>query len=207
MIKSKPLDIIANIISVLLHPLLVTSFACYLVFSSGHYITVFDTGLRNSILLIFFIMTFAIPALTIPIMKYFRFIRNIETDEKNDRITALGVVCVIYLISFYFMNKVAFPEILMKIIITAIISVAACLVITLFWRISLHACGFGALAGFLVFLFWKFGLDVRMYFFFVVIASGLVATARLYLGKHRPPQIYGGWFAGFVFVILSLTLF
>ncbi len=206
MTRTRTLDIIANIISILLHPLLITSLACYLVFASGHYIIVFDTGLKSSIITIFFIMTFAIPALTIPIMQYFRIIGNIETDEKKDRIIALSIVAVIYLISWYFMNKVGFPEILMKIINAAIISVTACLIVSAFWKISLHACGLGGLAAFLIFLFWKFGLDVRLYFLLVILASGLAAAARLFLGKHEPIQIYTGWIAGFIFVILSLTL-
>jgi len=37
----------------------------------------------------------------------------------------------------------------------------------------------------------------------IMLAAGLVGTARLLLGAHKPDQIYGGYFIGMVSMLLA----
>jgi membrane-associated phospholipid phosphatase len=50
-------------------------------------------------------------------------------------------------------------------------------------------------------------LRVLLYCFLTVIAAGLVAASRLYLGKHNPSQAYAGIILGFFISYLSMLVF
>lgn len=201
------LKIFANLFSIIFHPILVTSIACFLVFASGHYIAVIDNSIKTSIYFIFVIMTFLIPVMFIPILYYFRLISNIQMDERKDRVLSLFIVAIMYSLSYYFMSRVVFPDILLKLILSSAASVIVCMLISSLWKISLHACGIGGLAGLLIYLNYYFGLDVRFYLILVMLVSGLVGSSRIYLSKHNSLQVYAGWLLGFIIVLVVLIFF
>jgi membrane-associated phospholipid phosphatase len=66
-------------------------------------------------------------------------------------------------------------------------------------KISLHAGGAGILVGFL----FAFFLEQQTFALWIlpvaILASGLTISARLFLNKHRPIEVYTGWtFAVFI---------
>ncbi len=203
---SKFLNISANFISIVFHPLIITSIACFIVFNSGHYISIIDSNIKTSIYFIFFVMTFLMPALLIPVLYYFNLISKIQTDSQKDRILSLFVVGVLYALSFYFMSRVVFPEILLKIVLSSVVLVFICMFISILHKLSLHTCGTGGLIALLFYLFSDFGLDIRFYLLISILISGLVGTARLMLRKHNSFQIYLGWIIGFIVVFIVLKL-
>lgn len=202
---NKSITSTANIISVLFHPLLITSIACIIIFNSGHYISLLDSQLKMSVYYIFIIMTFIIPALLIPALYYLNFIKSLALDEKNDRIAVLLVVGIIYAVSLFFMYKVNFPDILLNIMLSATASLFTCLIISSFYKISLHACGIGGLTALPFFLFLEYGIEIRHFLFLSFIVSGLVTTSRLITKQHTPSQVYLGWLCGFIIAFLILN--
>lgn len=205
--KIKVLNIFANIISIVLHPLIIPTISCIVIFNSEHYISVLDTGIKLSIYLIFFIMTFLLPALFIPVLYYFKVISNIQMNEKKDRSFSLIVTGLMYVVSYYFMSRVAMPDILLKIVLATSVSIVISIFISFFYKISLHSLGIGGLVGFAVFLFTNYNIDMRLYLILFIIASGIIGSARLYLNKHKVNQIFIGWLVGFSCVFLIFKYF
>ena len=77
------------------------------------------------------------------------------------------------------------------------------ILITSNYKISLHAAGAGILTGYL----FAFGGNQMIFnpgvIFIGILTSGLILSARLYLNKHTPNQVYSGWIIAFIVTYFS----
>ncbi|MDD4149844.1 MAG: hypothetical protein PHE33_07430 [Bacteroidales bacterium] len=205
--KTKALNTIARITGYVFHPLLMTSIAVIVLFNSGHYLSVVNADLRNVIYSIFFILTFALPALFIPVLYYFRIISNLETEVGKEKIIPMLTVAIIYALAFYFMQRVNMPPILLGIILSSIVVVVVSTFIKLFWNISIHLSALGGLLGFVIFIGINNNLNLLLVGLLIIISGGVVASSQLLLQKHNSMQVYGGFLFGFICVYLSMIIF
>lgn len=75
------------------------------------------------------------------------------------------------------------------------------MIVTLRWKISMYMTAIGALCGFVFILGIKYLGDVINLLPLLILVSGLVASARLYLKRHTPAQVYAGYIYGAVAVV------
>ncbi len=205
--KSKLYRSFAQIISYAFHPLLMTSLAVIILFNSGHYLSVVNAGIRDTIYSIFFILTFVLPALFIPVLFYFRIITKLEIDIRKERLLPLLSTTIIYALAFYFMKKVSMPPILTRLVFSSIVVLVLSTAITSFWKVSLHLTSLGGLLGFVIYLGINSNLNVLLVGFIIILISGLVGASRLYLQRHNPCQVYAGFLIGFFIVYLTMMLY
>lgn len=205
--KERIYTYLAKGISYIFHPLLMSVYAVIAVFNSGHYLSVVNHGVRNTIYSIYFILTFIIPALFIPVLYFFGMISKLEIDIRKERLLPLLTVSIMYALGWYFMSRILMPPILLNIILASLVTVIMAFFITIFWKISLHSMGIGGLLGFVVYLANVKDLSVLFIGFIIILAAGLVGTARLYLKRHSPAQVYTGYFSGFIAVYISMLIF
>jgi len=205
--KSDFYKTIAQVISYAFHPLLMASAAVFILFNSGHYLSVVNSDIRDTIYSIFLILTFILPALFIPVLYYFRIITKLEIDLRKERLLPLVSILIIYSLAYYFMQRVSMPPILLKVILSSVVILAMSLLITVFWKISLHTTALGGLLGFVIYIGINSNLNVLFIGFIIIIVSGFVATSRLYLGRHNPFQVYAGFLGGIAAVYVSMLLF
>jgi hypothetical protein len=76
-----------------------------------------------------------------------------------------------------------------------------CLLITFYWKISLHMAGMGAIAGF----FYLKEMDMK-YQVLWVLASIFTAWARIFLKSHDIWQVLAGFFSSFIFALICERL-
>jgi hypothetical protein len=69
-------------------------------------------------------------------------------------------------------------------------------IISFKWKISEHMLAFGGLLGTLLALNFKFGMNFLWLIVGVIIISGIVCSARMYLEKDSQNQLYGGYLMG-----------
>lgn len=77
------------------------------------------------------------------------------------------------------------------------------LLITPFWKISLHSLGMGALISFVVILGVSCMQDFTIAACISVALTGLVCWARLYLEAHTPMQLLVGFVVGAATMIFA----
>ncbi len=204
---SKLYKLFAQIVSYAFHPLLMASVAVVILFSSGHYLSVVNSEIRDTIYSIFFILTFVLPALFIPVLYYFRIISKLEIDVRKERLLPLISSVIIYALAYYFMQRINMPQILLKVIFSSIVVLVILTVITVFWKISLHLSALGGLLGFVIYIGINSNLNVLFIGFIIIIVSGLVGSSRLYLKRHSSWQIYAGFLIGLTLVYLTMMFY
>ncbi len=205
--KERIYTYLAKGISYMFHPLLMASFAIAIIFNSGHYLSIINPGIRITIYSIYLILTFIIPALFIPVLFFFGMISKLEIDNRKERLLPLLTVSIMYALGWYFMSRISMPPILLHVILAALVTVVISFFITIFWKISLHCTGLGGLLGFVFYLASAKDLNLLFIGFIIILFAGLVGTARLYLKRHNPLQIYIGYFVGFIAVYISMLIF
>lgn len=195
---------LAQIISYTFHPLLMSSIAVLILYNSGHYLSVTNAAIRDTIYSIFIILTFILPAMFIPVLYYFRIISKLEIDLRKERLLPLISISIIYSLGYYFMQRVNMPPVLLSLIQSSIAVLIVSTVITVFWKISLHTTALGGLLAFVIFIGIENNLNVTLIGFIIILISGLVASSRLYLERHNSSQVYLGFLTGLIVVFLSM---
>jgi len=190
----------AKIISIIGHPIFHPTWMMIILLFSG--ITRFTPSNDLTFLTITFSMTFLIPALIIVMMKKWHVIGSVEMEDRDDRLAPLFIMVLFLYGTLRFFNKFQLFSIFSFYLTTVIVVTILAFVITFFWKISLHALGWGNLTACL-FIMTTASMHMYLpYFIGSIIISGIVAAARLKLKSHSTAQIYSGFAMGFATVIV-----
>lgn len=190
----------AKILSIIGHPIFHPTWMMIILLLSG--ITRFTPGNDLTFLTITISMTFLIPALIIVMMKKWHVIGSVEMEDRDDRLAPLFIMVLFLYGTLRFFNKFQLFSIFSLYLTTVIVVTILAFVITFFWKISLHALGWGNLTACL-FIMTTASMHMYLpYFIGSIIISGIVAAARLKLKSHSTAQIYSGFAMGFATVIV-----
>jgi membrane-associated phospholipid phosphatase len=196
----------AQIISYLFHPLFFPTIGLYLLLHSGTYLDSMNDEAKNFLYIIIGFSTCFLPLLSLPIFIYRRLIKNIEMENRTERVLPLTFVVAFYFLGYYLLNRLPLPQIITTYIASVTAIAAITLLITVWWKISFHTIGAGGLLGALLALSLKLETSLQMYIVIVLLIAGLVSTARLMLNAHTPLQIFTGFVTGFSFAFLWMYL-
>ena len=198
-------------LSFLFHPLLLISLGAFLIFRLD---MVYNVAISEKALLIYqavvFIGTFLFPLNTIFILqKLLKNETSLFMEERQDRRLPLLISAIFILITFYvFTYKVGHlaPHLLRGFLLGTAASVMLASVINNWYKISLHAIGMGGIAGLLIFMQGQAIIDLRGILAAWLLISGLVLSARVFLGAHSPGQTYTGYLTGMVLIYIIVRI-
>ncbi len=148
------------------------------------------------ILLLIFLNTVLIPVLLFYLMKKFGIIDSLQMESRKDRFLPFLVTGIFYLTTAYVLNQVDVFENLSHVFVFSAILTFIALIVTSFWKISVHSMAVGAMTGLIIYLTGLQFFDSPWLAYSSIIASGLVGFARLKLQAHDSTQVYGGFLLG-----------
>ena len=195
----------ALILSVIFHPLFVNALSMWLLFALFPQLSY---GVHPTVKLIYmgfvFVSTGIIPLLWVVISGFINKEQNLLLDNKEDRNLPYIVTSSLYLFDFYLSKKLGAPMLVSAYLLACSSIVVVVLITNLFTKISIHAASLGALVAIIISASSYAMFDIRYLLSLGIIASGLVLSARLFLNTHINAQVYSGFFAGFILMILIL---
>jgi hypothetical protein len=198
---------LARFISALIHPLLMPTFAVVILFSLSTYISFsVSTQAKRLIILIIFINTAIAPLFVILFFKKIGYISNLLLNERTDRIYPTTVTLFLYMFTWYLFRQANLPGLLNFFIIGATILTFVGLVITFYWKISIHMMSVGGFTGFLISASLALKYDIPFLILLSIVISGMLGTARIKLNAHTPAQVYAGYSVG-IGIMLCLFWF
>ncbi len=110
----------------------------------------------------------------------------------RNRTMALAVVVGFAMLGFFVYKS---PMWSLVVMLTAIASLG-CLLINNFWRLSIHAYGWGFALYLMLFQYSYIFENGFLMSVLAILASGLVLASRLYLGRHNNLQVHLGFAIG-----------
>ena len=151
--------------------------------------------------------TMLIPALALGVLRRMGRLSDYRIDNRRERILPLLVGALCYLLCAMTIGKIPSAEFIRKLMIAGVCCELLCLFVSLRWKISLHLCGMGTLTAMLVLLNFIGVGNMVWPLVAAILLSGMLASARLYLGCHNPLQIAAGYCGGFAVALLAVVFF
>ena len=207
---------IATILSVIFHPLILTTYlfaVLFLLTPDLVGVSTLELPAIGSLLLLLFLNTFVAPSLVIYYMFKFGVTTSLQVEDLRERRLPYVASIIIYGIATYLFGwqLQQIGELAPQISIllgSATVSLILIFAISLFWKISAHATGFGGILGTIACLMIRFDEATLLYpFLLAVLVSGFVMSARLRLNAHKPGQILAGLLGGLIVSSSAVILF
>ncbi|MFY9153648.1 MAG: phosphatase PAP2 family protein [Prolixibacteraceae bacterium] len=195
---------VARIASILFHPLLIPTLGFVLLFNSGFYFAILPWKIEKYMLIVVFLSTCVLPALSIGILALKPGF-DVHMEKNSDRILPLMFSSVFYYLGYLILKKLPIFPIYNFFLVASILVQIALLVISMKWKISAHAAAIGGLTGGFFGLAFRLQENPVAILIFLVFVAGLVGTSRLILEKHTNWQVYAGFLLGFLMMNLAFT--
>lgn len=200
---------LANLASVVLHPLLMPTFIyAVILFVYPISATHIPSNYFLTLLLIMLLTTAIMPGIAVYVLYVTGAISSISLNKRKDRLLPNLFAIAIYLsMLFLFYNKMGIKGILFYALLCMTITIAVLALITLFWKISVHTCAMGGFVGFLVGLNFHFPESKMLLPITIsIFLLGGLMSARMYLNCHTSLQAWAGMTLGMTSSILSVFL-
>jgi len=201
------MKLLSKLLSIVFHPLLMPTLGLFLIFSIGSHITYIPLQVKRLVYITVFVSSCLLPISIIPMLLALKQIKSIYMKSKSERVWPMFIAGLFFFAGYYFLSLVhAVPSFVLKYISATIITIYASLIITFYWKISIHMVGIGGLAGGLLAFAFMLGIDIHLLMSLAFAVAGLVGVARLHIKAHNPAQVYAGFMLGFVMVFTFVSI-
>jgi len=199
-------DGVANVLSWLFMPLLMPAYGVLIAFSLS--ILAFTPF---SVKTVFFLVTLAftlvVPMLLVLLLKRVGLVHDVGLNGREERLIPYIISMVSIAGTGAFMWYKGAPMWLVMFFAGGAVAALVNMLVNLRWKISAHAAGIAGVVALLIRII-RDGFPQEEAFVWLLVAiglSGLLGTARVWLGRHTVWQVIAGYAVGFTSVFL-LTL-
>ncbi len=191
-------DIPAKIISILFHPLLITLYGILIIFSTPLFTGYIPFAVKKILLIIILINTVFLPLSLMPYFKFRNIISSWFVEKRQERIIPLITTSFFYSVTVYITFRFNIPQLIKAYIITTTFLAIAVTVINFWWKISIHSTGAGAITALVIILSEKIQSPLILFLILMILADGLLMSARLWLDSHSSAEVWTGFVLGLV---------
>jgi len=193
-----------RLLSAVLHPMLVPTLALSVIFATDPF-TMAAEQLKWASVVVFG-GTYVLPALMIGLLLALGAIESPELHKAQERRWPLIFGVLFSGSTFAVLRYAHVHPMLERFLWTTTLLLVVASIVTPRTKISLHGMAMGALTA-LVWVQCIRSATLHLSLLAgVILASGLVGVARLYLKAHTPFQWYLGYFSGFFLALYTLTV-
>jgi hypothetical protein len=200
------LRITAHLFSYIFHPLFIPVIATwFLAFIHLDYFTGIAPGEKVSIVIQVAYNTIFYPAFTVLLLKGLGFIKSIFLKTQRERIIPYVAANIYYFwLYLVFRNRPDVPSILTGFIFGIFLSSSVAILANIYFKISMHALGLGALSGLiLLIIFAGSSYNIFLPAMLVLLITGFTGTSRMIVSDHMPFDIYAGIFFGIICQVIA----
>ncbi len=182
---------LALAISVLLHPLLMPTIIFFCIFQFAP-VAVSNIQQKWILLMLIFSGTYLVPIFLILTMYNLGIVKDIKLDNRGERRWPMIASTIIYIVFTYLLSGKT-PGAIPLIMTGITLALAVVTIITRFWKISAHSTGAAGASSFLLLGIVHFSdTSLLIPALILVLLTGILISARLYLKAHTISQIVAG---------------
>ena len=169
-------------------------FAILLMFT---YLSQLPWAFKVGLLIIVYLFTHFIPMVGVYAFRQSRSLTRQQLLVRHNRIVPYLLHFVSYVMLYHMLSSIQSPSFVKAIVVISLLVQICCIIITLFWNISMHSAGAGAIIGALVVYASLFHFNPVWWLCAAILVSGLVNSSRMLLRQHTLWQVLGGTLVGF----------
>jgi hypothetical protein len=198
---------IAKVISYLFHPLFIPLYTILVLFNSDNYLSLL-IPLKGKLLLVAIVTLTIIllPLLTSFLLIRLKIVHSFFPKIREERIYLLLNTAIYYYLTYYLLKGIHVSLFFNYFLLGSTFLVICSLVITFFYRISLHMIATGGLLGGVLGLTFGYSMKLTGLIVALLFLAGLVGTARLMKDAQKPGEVYYGFLVGITVMFLLFIL-
>lgn len=203
--QSKPLRILANIISFVFHPVFMPTVLFTILFFLA---PASFAGMREKEFLVWLMRigytTLLIPLILVLLLKGLGFLQSIYMHDPKDRIIPLIGIMMMYFWIYHVANSISSandiqaPFILKVMLLGNFWGIILLFILNIFFKISMHTSAAGGFLGVMIVLLLTNPVNMMLPLFVSLVTCGIIGTARLLLGAHKPSEVWAGYALGII---------
>lgn len=134
-------------------------------------------------------------------------VTSFEVAARNERSLPLFITGVSYYLTYTLFKTLMLPELFQLLILGATFMILLSMMVTFFWKISLHMLSVGGIIGFFLALGFRYQIVFIQIVIPLIFIAGWVGYARLKLEAHTRMQVYAGFATGLAAMFLIFVLY
>lgn len=195
----------AEILSVVFHPIFIPLYGLIIIYSSNTLHSFLPLQLKRMIFILVMANNVLLPMALATVLYARGAISTFNARDRNERVLLLTFSLVMYSVTAFLLLRMQVPGLFRAFFIAIAVVTLITLLITVFYRISLHASGIGGLLALVLFMAGLYHIGMVWQTVAVLLTGSAVLSSRIYLEDHSPAEVWSGFFAGAA--IMGLTLF
>ena len=196
MLKTNLIKYLSILISCIFHPLIISIYTFFILIYQ--YESEFENA--NQIFIICLMFSNIIPIITVLLLKYKNIITDFDASIKEQRILPLFLGVFYSSLGFITLKYFNANHIVQGLMFCYITNTMITIIITKYWKISIHALGVTAPISAL----YIFGYNNIILMLIIIF---LVGISRIILKAHSIKQVIAGSFLGFILTYIQISLF
>ncbi len=194
----------AEVLSVIFHPIFIPLYGLLIVYSSPTLLSFIPSELKRLIFIVVLTNNVILPLALAAILYVRGAITTFNARDRNERVILLTFALMMYTLTAYLLLRMQVPNLFRAYFISVAVVTLITLLITTFYRISLHAAGIGGLLVLIIVMIVLYDISTVWQLASVLIVGGAVMSSRIWLEDHTPSEVWTGLAAGAGVMALSL---
>ena len=195
----------AEILSVVFHPIFIPLYGLIIIYSSNTLHSFLPLQVKRMIFILVMANNVLLPMALATVLYARGAVSTFNARDRNERVLLLTFSLVMYSLTAFLLLRMQVPGLFRAFFIAIAVVTLITLLITVFYRISLHASGIGGLLALVLFMAGLYHIGMVWQTVAVLLTGSAVLSSRIYLEDHTPAEVWSGFFAGVA--IMGLTLF
>jgi len=170
------------------------------------YLSLLPLSFKALIMIIVLMGTLLLPRLTIRIWRQTNGLKLHHLRLREHRSFPYLVFLLFYAFTLHFLARFHLPFYMGGILVSSLMIQAACLLINIWWKISVHSAGAGGIIGALIAFSLLFNFNPVWWLSLCILIAGLVGSSRMLLRQHTLWQVLAGTFLGIILGFVGIIL-
>ncbi|MGQ1889643.1 PAP2 family protein [Thermophagus sp. OGC60D27] len=200
------MKLFSKILSFLFHPMLMPTLGTFFILNSIPHHTLLPFAVKRLLYIIVFTSTCLLPLSLLPLFLQVKLIKSFEMKTSRERIFPALASAVFYFLGYYILSRLNISTLVESFQLASLFAIMVAAAISYYWKISLHALAAGGITGLVIAIMFGQSLDLFYLLSLIIIISGIISTARLYLNAHSPSQVYVGYLTGIIVVTSGILI-
>lgn len=197
--------IFTGFFSYLFHPIFIPVYASlFLIYIHPSAFAGFSEPEKKQTVLIILLNLAFFPLISVLLLKAVGFIDSVYLRSQKDRIIPYITSGIFYFWTYtVFRQQPQYPLLLTSFVLGIFLASSAALIANIYLKISMHAIAMGGWLGFFLIISNTQTMLMTWPIAAVLLLTGLVSSARLLTGSHKPNEVYAGILVGILTQVVA----
>lgn len=195
---------LASVVSTVLQPLMMPLYTLLIMFYANSFMANFlPVQAKIYLIVVVLVCTLIIPAIFLILLNAVGALESLQMNNRKERVVPLIVIFMTYSFCALLVSRSSVDLAFLS-VMAALSCITFALIVTPFWKISLHMIGIGGVYAMLLFVGMAEHSDFTWAMILATLLAGALAWARLHLGRHTPMQVAAGFLGGVAAASLTI---